>query len=56
MESHNKEIDLKLAIELIKYQLGLKKSDWVQGNLASTWLDPIFSLYLDFLFDKIIKT
>ena len=39
----------------MKCQLGLEKSNWVQGNLANTWLDPIFSLYLDFLFDKIIQ-
>ena len=44
------------SIELMKCQLGLEKSDWVEGNLASTWMDPIFSLCLDFLFDKIIQT
>ena len=38
----------------MKYQLNLEKPDWVQGNLASTLLDLIFYLYLDFLFDKII--
>ena len=40
----------------MKYQLDLEKPDWVQGNLVSTWLDPISSLHLDFLFDKIIQT
>ena len=37
----------------MKSQLDLEKSYWVQDNLASTWLDPIFSLCLNFLFDKI---
>ena len=40
----------------MKYQFGLEKFDWVQSNLASTWLDLIFSLYLDFLFNKILFT
>ena len=37
----------------MKSQLGLEKLYWVQDNLASTWLNPIFSLYLNYLFDKI---
>ena len=37
-------------------QLDLEKSYWVQSNLASTWLEPIFSLCFIFLFDKIIQT
>ena len=36
-----KKLGLKLAIELMKYQLGLEKLDWVHHNLASIWLDPI---------------
>ena len=40
----------------MKCQLGLEKFDWIQSNLASIWLDPISSLCLDFLFDKIIQT
>ena len=40
----------------MKSQLDLEKSYQIQDNLASTWLDPIFSLCLIFLFDKIIQT
>ena len=37
----------------MKSQLDLEKSYWVQDNLASTRLNPIFSLHLNYLFDKI---
>ena len=37
----------------MKSQLDLKKFYWIYDNLASTWLDLIFFIYLNFLFDKI---
>ena len=37
----------------MKSQLDLEKPYWVQDNLASTWLNPILSVNLNYLFDKI---